>query len=259
MVGAVVAVGIGLGYQQILAESRERGRLVAELVAAQEGLDAAQAQLAAAQREAGAVEERARLARDIHDTLAQGFSSILLLTRAGLARTEDQPVRRFLEQIGETASENLAEARSVVSALTPPALAEAPLPAVLGRLLDQLSEQTGIQAVLRVDGDPGGTPTTVEVALLRLTQGALANVRLHSRASRVAVTLSYSDEEVLLDIVDDGVGFDPDAGPRSEGGSGFGLRAMSERLAQLGGTLTVESEPGHGTAVGAVVPKGGRA
>lgn len=258
VVGAVVAVGIGLGYQQILAESRERGRLVAELTSAHGDLLALQEELAQAQREAGALGERARLARDIHDTLAQGFSSILLLARAGAAAEADQANRRLFEQIRDVAAENLTEARAVVNALRPDALSDAPLPAAVQRLLDRLRDQTGIVAELHVEGRARPLPTIVEVGLLRLCQGALGNVRTHSGAGRVSVTINYEEDMVLLDIVDDGVGFDPATTRRSAGdGSGFGLQAMGERLATLGGTFTVESAPGEGTAVAASVPVGG--
>ena len=94
----------------------------------------------------------------------------------------------------------------------------------------------------------------MEVALLRLSQGALANVRQHADASRVTVTLTYQDDAVVLDVVDDGRGFDPAAPRVRNNGSGFGLRAMRERLSDLGGTLTIEASPGEGTAVGASVP-----
>lgn len=257
LVGAVVAVGIGLGYQQIVEESQRRGALVAELTSAQEDLVAMQAELAVAQREAGALGERARLARDIHDTLAQGFSSILLLARAGQARVDDPATRRLLVQISDTAAENLSEARAVVGALAPDSLASSSLATVLARQLERLGEQTGMRTELRVEGDPRPAPTAVEVAALRLAQGALANVRSHSGADRVTLTLTWTERELLLDVVDDGVGFDVHrTAAQSPSGSGFGLRAMTERLAELGGRLTVESTPGHGTAVGAALPLG---
>lgn len=247
VIGALVAIGVVRGFQDVLAESRERGRLLAEL-------EAAQAELAVLQHEAGAAAERQRLARDIHDTLAQGYSSIVLLARAARARgtSEDD----LLAQIEETASANLLQARGVVRALAPSELEGAPLPAAIRRLLDTLADQTGLDADLAVSGDPAGTPTAVEVAALRLVQGALANVRAHAEASRVVVSLTYDPAgELLVDVVDDGRGFDaarePTVGP---GGSGFGLRAMRERIAEIGGTLTVESAPGDGTAVAATIP-----
>lgn len=247
VIGALVAIGVVRGFQDVLAESRERGRLLAEL-------EAAQAELAALQHEAGAAAERQRLARDIHDTLAQGYSSIVLLARAARARgtSEDD----LLAQIEETASANLLQARGVVRALAPAELEGAPLPAAIRRLLDTLADQTGLDADLALSGDPAGTPTAVEVAALRLVQGALANVRAHAEASRVVVSLTYDPAgELLVDVVDDGRGFDAAREPTvGSGGSGFGLRAMRERIAEIGGTLTVESAPGDGTAVAATIP-----
>ena len=138
----------------------------------------------------------------------------------------------------------------MVEALAPAALEAAPLQSALRRLLDQLQRQTGITAELITDGETMSPVMDYDVALLRVAQSALANVRLHSQARRVRATLSYSSDEVRLDIVDDGVGFD-----QREAG-GFGLRSMRDRLAELGGTLVVESAPGDGTAVAATLPIG---
>ncbi|NLH70629.1 MAG: sensor histidine kinase, partial [Brooklawnia sp.] len=112
----------------------------------------------------------------------------------------------------------------------------------------------GVRADLEVAGDPRLASTEVDVAVLRLVQGALANVRQHAGASRVVVSLSYEPGELLVDVVDDGRGFDPAlVGPVTDAG-GFGLRAMRERLAVLGGSLSIESAPGEGTAVAASIP-----
>ncbi len=252
--GGLVALGIAWGYRVIVRESSERARLITQLTEARDDLVAVQESLARSQREAGVSSERARLARDIHDTLAQGFSSILLLARAGFSA--EPPADALLEQIAHTAQENLDEARRVVLALTPGPLSEGGLPAAISRQLDRLRTQTGIDASLRTDGTPATLSTTVEVALLRFVQGALANVRTHSTAGAVHVTITYEPEEVRVDVVDDGRGFDPAAtGPRTDG-SGFGLRAMRERLADLDGQLTVESAPGEGTALVATIPLG---
>lgn len=254
VVGPIVAAGAGLIYRRILAESESRRRLVAELVVAQDDLVAVHDELAATQREAGVLTERQRLARDIHDTLAQGLSSIVLLSRAGLAG-DDTSRADVLRQIEATAADNLEEARRVVHALTPASLEEAPLPTALGRLLQRLREQTSLTTSMDVDGDMTTLGTSGEVALLRVAQSALSNVRLHSGARRVAVTLTNTGDAVMLDVVDDGRGFDParlDAAPL--GGTGFGLRAMRERLATLGGTLEVDSSPGEGTTLTATVP-----
>lgn len=244
--GAAAAAGMALVYQQLVRQSAQRQQLVDELTEAHRELLGAQDELVALQRETGALAERSRLAREIHDTLAQGFSSILLLSRAG-QRGPDDPTAIFT-QIAETAQQNLVEARRVVEALAPAALETAPLQSALRRLLVQLQQQTGITTELITDGEAMSPFMDYDVALLRVAQSALANVRLHSQAQRVRATLSYSSDEVRLDIVDDGVGFD-----QREAG-GFGLRSMRDRLAELGGTLVVESAPGDGTAVAATLP-----
>ncbi|QBJ97571.1 sensor histidine kinase [Rhodococcus sp. ABRD24] len=245
--GAAVAAGMAMVYQQLVREAAQRQLLVEELTEAHRELLGAQDELVALQRESGALAERSRLARDIHDTLAQGFSSILLLARAGLRGTEATPT---LTQIADTAQQNLTEARRVVDALTPSDLESAPLESALRRQLVQLEQHTGTVGELFTDGDPVPLPMDYDVALLRVAQSALANVRLHSHADRVRLTLTYANDEVRLDVADDGIGFSE----REAGG--FGLRAMRDRLALLGGTLVVESAPGDGTAVAATLPVG---
>ncbi|MFE3293191.1 sensor histidine kinase [Rhodococcus sp. NPDC059234] len=246
--GATAAAGMAVVYQQLLRDAQQRRRLFDELTSSHNELLSAQDELASLQREAGAVDERARLARDIHDTLAQGFSSIVLLARAG--QRSDEPAA-VLGQIAETAQDNLAEARRVVGALTPSALEDASLASALRRLLAQLREHTGIVGELVVDGEVVALPMDYDVALLRVAQSALANVRLHSSARQVRLTLSYGLDEIRLDVVDNGVGFDPDGdfAPTS-----FGLRAMRDRLDSFGGALVVESAPGDGTALAATLP-----
>ncbi|GAB78612.1 Signal transduction histidine kinase [Austwickia chelonae] len=263
VIGALVAVGVAVGYQRVIAESEERRRLLADLISTQEDLVSAHDELAQAQRRAGALAERARLARDIHDTLAQGFSSIILLSRAGLGESPAPATDRqrdLLARIEAVAVENLDEARRVVHALAPAPLEEAPLPAALDRLVTRFQEQCGVEAGFTVDGTTQVIPASHEIALLRFAQGALANVRQHARAGRVAVTLSYLPGSTGLDVVDDGIGFAPEEAHRQAvenrrpDGSGFGLRAMRERLADVGGTLVVETEPGEGTALSAMIP-----
>ena len=252
VMGMVVALGISWVYRQLRAENDARKQLVSELIASHDDLFAAQEALAQTQREAGVLTERTRLARDIHDTLAQSFSSILLLSRAGLAQRPDDDVLTHIEQ---QAQSGLTDARSVVGALTPQELDESPLASALGRLTDRLQEQTGIAAVTRTEGTPYGLPTSLDVALLRVAQSALANVRLHSQASRCAVTLSYEPDVVRLEIIDDGVGFsDADVASAPLRGSGFGLSAMRSRVTELGGDFAVESAPGDGCAVIVALP-----
>lgn len=251
--GMLVALGIAWVYVQLRRENDARNLLLDQLVAAQDDALAAQEELAHAQHRAGVLAERERLARDIHDTLAQGFSSILLLSRAGLAREDGEGT--LLRQIEEQAAEGLTQAREVVHALAPTELADAPLFAALRRLAERLGEQTGIAVSTTCDGEARPLPSPVEVALLRIAQSGLANVRIHAQASRAGVTLAYSPTDVTLEIIDDGVGFDEAAVERAPlGGSGFGLRAIRERLVELGGQLEVESAPGEGAALFVRIP-----
>ncbi|MDF9816275.1 sensor histidine kinase [Streptomyces sp. SPB162] len=260
--GAAVAVLTAFGYAALYREGRQRQRLIDELTRTRD-------ELAASQREAGVLAERQRLAREIHDTLAQGLSSIVLLARAAdsALRTDGAgagTARTRIQEAGHTASENLAEARRFVRDLTPPALQDAALPEALRRITDgfgsgpQASQDPAPALVFRLDGDPYPLPIEVEIALLRLTQEALANVARHARARNAAVTLAFLDGQVTLDVYDDGVGFTPRApgAPRLPAGErvSFGLHGMRERIAGLGGTLTVESAPGEGTAVAAALP-----
>lgn len=250
--GGVFAFAVSLVQYRLVRDGIERERLLDSVVRAQTEAAELQDELVASQREAGVLAERARLSRDIHDTLAQGFSSILLLSRAG-AGAESARQGELFEQIRATAAENLDEARRVVAALAPRDLDGAGLAGALRRTLTTFEEQTGISAILHVEGPPAALPTPVEVALLRVAQGALANVRQHSRAQRVVVSLADDAESVRLDIVDDGIGFDPST-VRATAAGGYGLAASEARLREFGGGLTIESRPGDGTALAAYIP-----
>lgn len=255
VLGAGVAVATVLGYQALYRESEERRRIVEELTATR-------SELAAAERSAGVLAERERLAREIHDTLAQGLSSIQLLLRAA-ERTlpeSQEAALGHIQHARQAAVDNLAEARRFVRALSPPALEAGSLPAALERLGGTLSRSTGLAVHCQVSGSPAALPTPYEIALLRIAQSALANTVQHARADRVELTLSYMDTEVALDVVDDGAGFvvaeapPPGAAPATPEDSGFGLPAMRARARALGGTFVVESAPGEGTAVAVTLP-----
>ncbi|QHY96605.1 Signal transduction histidine-protein kinase/phosphatase DegS [Streptomyces sp. S4.7] len=158
------------------------------------------------------------------------------------------------------ASRSLTEARRFVHDLAPADLAERTLAPALAALAERESG-AGLTVVLHLDGAPGPLPERVEAALLRIAQGALANVREHAGATRAALTLTCLDDQISLDIADDGRGFavaapadGATAGAKGRPGRGHGLPAMRVRARQLGGTLTVESEPGEGTVVTAAVP-----
>ncbi|NJI61099.1 sensor histidine kinase [Microbacterium oxydans] len=263
LVGGVFALGMSRGYLELVRDGRERRRLIASLVATQEEMSALQDELARTQRESGASEERTRVSRDIHDTIAQSVSSIGMLARSALEADDPAQSNRALEQIDALSVEGLADARRIVNALMPAELESTALGDALARMLERLIDETGIEATLHADDDLPALGIDAEVALLRTAQSALANVRSHASASRVVVTLADAGDAVRLDIVDDGIGFDArhwdaQGGVGGQGG-GYGLRSMRARLRELGGGLDVESAPGDGTALSAHVPLGGMA
>ncbi|MFD7995711.1 sensor histidine kinase [Streptomyces mexicanus] len=216
-------------------------------------------ELAATERREGTLAERQRLAMEIHDTLAQGLSSQQMLLQAADRLWDSDPAlaREHVRTAASVAGHSLAEARRFVHDLAPADLAAGGgLQAALRALADR--ETTAERSVTCVvDGIPGPRPLPerVQSELLRIAQGALANVREHSGATRAALTLTCLDDQVRLDIADNGRGLDPAALPeRADGVRGHGLPAIRARAARLGGTLTVESAPGDGTVVSAAVP-----
>lgn len=248
-VSLAVALLLGLWIARIIGQSQRRAQLLAELAATR-------AELAAVSREAGGLAERERLAHEIHDTLAQGFTSVLLLLEAADSALGSDPeaARGHLDRARETARENLAEARALVAALTPPDLTRTSLPGALRRLVERAGAAPGLRAALSVTGTPRGLPTEHEVALLRATQEALANVARHAGASRVDVSLAYGTDAVCLRVCDDGRGFDPDTAHE-----GYGLAGMRVRASRIGAVVSVDAAPGAGVAVRFEVPVQGPA
>ncbi|MER6181489.1 sensor histidine kinase [Streptomyces sp. NPDC001652] len=216
-------------------------------------------ELAATERREGTLAERQRLAMEIHDTLAQGLSSQQMLLQAADRVWECDPVkaRAHVRTAESVAEHNLTEARRFVHDLAPADLAR-------GGSLDEAlrtlaARESGEHLTVHVHIDDGGRtsplPDRVRSALLRIAQGALANVREHSGAATAALTLTLLDDRAVLDIADDGHGFDPTALPGTPSGSrGHGLPAIRARVHQLGGTLTIESAPDEGTVLTAAVP-----
>jgi signal transduction histidine kinase len=212
-------------------------------------------------RQAGLLEERQRLAHEIHDTLAQGFAGIitnLKATQMGQHQTPgDASSVRYLRDAERIAHESLEEARRLVWALRPESLVRSSLSESLHRLANKWSEGSGVQARAVTTGTPRPLLPETEVALLRAAQEALTNVRKHARATRVNITLSYMDERVALDVLDNGVGFGhaPRTGSlEPDATGGFGLAAMRERIEQLGGALVVESTADDGTTLAVELP-----
>jgi signal transduction histidine kinase len=251
--GAVtLALGLLVAMMQAIHEQSEQRRRLLEQ------LESARGELAAAERRAGVLAERQRLAREIHDTLAQGFASIVTLSEAARAQASSSPevAMRRLEEAGQVARSSLDRARRAIWALRPEALEHGSLGRALGELAAEFGSQTGIDTHSTVTGEEDDLSPDAQEALLRVAQEALANVRKHARAHRVQLTLSYLDDATLLDVRDDGTGFDPAAPARNGSGGGFGLAGMRERLAAYGGTLTIETAPGQGTSVAAALPRG---
>ena len=257
-VSALVVIMITYAFKVIARVSAEREALIQELVDTQEAL-------ALKEREAGVVQERQRLAHEIHDTVAQSLSSIQMLLHAaerdlmstGLEREELASPLRRIEVARHSASDNLAETRAMIAALTPAPLSETSLPEALERIAGSFAQAGEMDITVDVDGQPRQLPMRVEAGLLRVAQGAVGNVVKHSGASMARVTLTFAPDEVRLDVVDNGQGFDVDALPERPSGLGhLGLDAMRTRARELGGELIIESAPSGSTALSIVVPDG---
>ena len=246
MTAILVVFGILTGrfITHIIEESKARATLIQQL-------EETQAEVARLSREAGTATERERLAREIHDTLAQGFTSIVTLTQAIESELDTDPAaaRRHLELAARTARENLTEARAMVAALAPADLAEGSLEDAVRRQADRLAAETSLAVEYEVDSPLPKLGMAAEVVLLRGTQEALNNVRKHASAARVTLQLSVVDDAVRLRVHDDGVGFDPGGGC-----TGFGLRGMRSRAELVGGKLTVRSGRTNGTELVLEVP-----
>jgi signal transduction histidine kinase len=230
----------GIWITRIIHQSSYRAELIQEL-------ERTRSELAEVNRSAGIQSERERLAAEIHDTLAQGFTSIVLLATAAQAKSTS-PVPELIS-IEATARENLAESRALVAALQPVPLQNSSMQAAIGRLVERFGIECDVATSFEIVGTPTPCAPNLEVAFVRIAQEALTNARKHSDASLVAVTLSF-DENIELVVHDDGVGFDP-----SVSSSGFGLDGLRRRLMQLGGELGIDTSPGSGTVLHASAPR----
>jgi signal transduction histidine kinase len=251
---AAAAAGIitALFIHAIVDQSQKRQHLIDEL-------QTTRSALATSERQAGIMHERQRLAHEIHDTLAQGFTSIVMHLEAVEAQIPDElsSMRSHIEQACRTARENLVETRRLLHDLQPVILDHATLPEALTQLTERWSDESGIPTSISITGTSDSLRPEIEVTLLRSAQEALANVRKHSKASKVTITLSYMDDTVALDVQDDGIGFDTKSlsfFPIEKPGGGFGLKALSERIKLLGGMFSVESAPTEGTTIAVALP-----
>ncbi|WP_035796319.1 sensor histidine kinase [Kitasatospora mediocidica] len=238
---------LGLWITRVVRQSKERGGLVEDLRRSRE-------RVARLSHEAGISAERERLAREIHDTLAQGLTSIIGLVQAAESELDHAPqlAHTHLALAGRVAKDSLAEARDFVAALTPPTLRGSSLVQAVRRQADGLVAETGLDVRCTVEGTERELPMTASVVLLRSVQEAMANVRKHAaRARTVDVVVAYQDDAVRLLVRDDGPGFTPDGRQQ-----GYGLRGMQARAEEISGTATVRSRPGKGTTIEVTVPLG---
>jgi signal transduction histidine kinase len=250
LVGVAFSLAMGLWVMNVLEHSAQRASLIREL-------ESTRAELAALHHQQGIVAERERLAREVHDTLAQGYTSIVVLAQTAAAALPDSPTvaGERLGVIEEVARDNLAEARAMVAAFSPMALDSATLVEALHRLAERFGRETGITTRLDVAAlDEAGfrLSRSEEIVLLRGAQEALANVRRHASASAVVLRLSRVGSgdagQVSVHVEDDGIGFDPEAS------QGVGLAGLRDRAAEVGGDVDVASSPGRGTRVTVRVP-----
>lgn len=254
---AGIALATVIAYRALERESVERQRLLDELTAAQD-------ELAAEQHRAGALAERTRLSREIHDSIGQQLSSINLLLQAAEQDWASRPeaAREHVATAAATARDGLDEVRRVVRDLAPAALDDGragALPEALARLVTDASAAAGAPSMsFRSYGEARAVPAPIAAAVLRSASGAVANALEHAAARRVAVSLTYLPDELRLDVRDDGTGFDPAAAdpPATRGRElrGHGLRGLRERAAALGGRAEIESAPGEGTSVSVSFP-----
>jgi two-component system NarL family sensor kinase len=228
----------------LMNASRVRGVLsedelrVLSTVGAQIGLAVERARLAEAAATSARAEERARMAREMHDVTAQDLAAIALQLDAGRVA----PARAL-------ASEALERVRAIVGELRGDALAGRPLPAALAALARRVSSETGLRIVLHAADLPALSAVT-ERELYRIAAEALANASRHANATRVEIVLAVRDEAIVLQVVDDGDGFDP-----AEPNARYGLVGMRERAEALGGELTIRSAPAHGTTLDVHLPR----
>jgi signal transduction histidine kinase len=266
--GALFALNVSLTFVfakiglQEAKNTRTKVATIAELELSNARLERAleenaglHAQLLVQAREAGVNDERRRLAAEIHDTLAQGLAGIITQLQAATDNADPAVAHNHVERAADLARHSLGEARRSVQDLGPVALEHDTLPDALKNIVATWSASTGVRAEFTVTGTVEPLHDEVEATVLRIAQETLANAGRHARATRVGVTLSYMDDEVSLDVRDDGCGFDPYVALQQRGTTrGFGLGGMRARAERIAGTVDIESEPGHGTAVSARVP-----
>jgi signal transduction histidine kinase len=247
----LIAAGAALMFAFFLRATGEESDARLALI---EELERTREQLAFAERLAGMTEERHRIGRELHDTVTQQLIGIVMHLEAAKSIEEG---RAAIETSLRLAREGLAEARRLVWADRPAQLEEGSLSRALAAMLDRVKRETSMKVEAEIDEGIDALPAAIQTLVLRATQEALANVRKHARATRVAVSVAVSDGLLAIDVQDDGVGFD--GPPPARTGAGFGLHGLRERLSAHRGSLTIESAPGAGTTIAVHVPREGPA
>lgn len=246
-VGLLFALGLGLWVSRVSAEERRRAELLARLESAQD-------ELAATHRTTGVLAERSRIAQEVHDTLAQGFTSVVMLAQTVQTQIDRGMVEQAtdrLAQVEQVARDNLAEARSLVAAFGPAGLHGTTLAEAVTRMSGRFEAETGVRVAARVHPAVPALPQDTQVVLLRAAQEALSNVRKHAQATRVEITLDLTgDGTVRLTVRDDGRGLTTAA-------EGVGLSGMRARVTGTGGQVEVDGTAGAGTTVLVQVPARG--
>jgi signal transduction histidine kinase len=237
----IILTIIGAFISSIIIQSTDRQRLIDDLTQSR-------ANLMKVEREAGRLTERQRLARDIHDTLAQHFTSIIMHLSAA-KHGSPEAVQSEVQQAEDAAREGLGEIRRIVRDMQPEQIEKASLVEAVEELAARWSAENRVLVKMKVTGTPRALTSSAETALLRISQEAMHNINKHAQAKNVNITFSFMEDIFVMDIADDGLGFDP-----SKTSNGFGLKTMRDRIEELSGILTIESERGGGTAIAASLP-----
>jgi signal transduction histidine kinase len=237
----IISTIMGAFISSIIKQSIDRQRLIDELTQSRTNL-------MRVEREAGRLNERQRLARDIHDTLAQHFTSIIMHLAAA-KHSNVGTVQTQVQQAEEAAREGLGEIRRIVWDMRPEQIEKASLVEAVEELAARWSAENSIHVKMNVTGTPRSLTSSAETALLRISQEAMHNINKHAHAKNVNITFSFMEDIFVMDIADDGLGFEP-----SKIKNGFGMKTMRDRAEELSGTLTIESEQGTGTAIAVSIP-----
>ena len=242
---AVIGISV-LGYwlSQVIDQSYSRHELIQQL-------QQTRAELATSERNAGMLKERQRLAHEIHDTLAQGFTSIVMHLEAAdqVLQTDTNTAQQHLDYARNMARHSLDQARRVINDLRPQPLEDSSLIDALERLHEEFAQRTDVQTSFNVTGEPEPLHPHIEVTLLRATQEALNNISKHAQASETKITLSFMGDLVMLDVQDNGVGMCVD-----DAHQGYGLTAMRQRVAEFSGAVELESAENEGTTLVVSIP-----